>query len=151
VIGPDTYPEGVNPLTGLKVEDPSLLHRRPVIMKVSNHLIDYHPIGVFLQLISCFLTTLVGAVTVMPTLLRARFRQNWSSTLHQTGRWSSGHLYQAVIGSTGGDKEDVLPYIDAYIPGRYFVDKYLCPGVCDDGRNYVYSVYRQFCCPFELL
>src|SRR5690606_12800608 len=43
VIGPDTYPEGVNPLTGLKVEDPSLLHRRPVIMKVSNHLIDYQP------------------------------------------------------------------------------------------------------------
>ncbi|MDY0126032.1 MAG: DUF3048 domain-containing protein, partial [Anaerolineaceae bacterium] len=41
VIGPVTYPEGVNPLTGLKVADPSLLRRRPVIMKVSNHLIDY--------------------------------------------------------------------------------------------------------------
>src|SRR5690606_21084139 len=41
VIGPDTYPAGVNPLTGLKVPDPAILRRRPVIMKVSNHLIDY--------------------------------------------------------------------------------------------------------------
>jgi len=30
------FPEGVNPLTGLKVEDPSILDRRPVMVKVSN-------------------------------------------------------------------------------------------------------------------
>src|SRR5690606_27983510 len=42
-VGPDNYPDGVNPLTGLKVEDPELLNRRPVIMKISNHQIDYQP------------------------------------------------------------------------------------------------------------
>src|SRR5690606_13795411 len=52
-----------------------------------------------------------------------------------------GSLYQAVVGSTGGDGNDVLPYLYNYIPGRYFLDKYLCPGVCDDGRNVVYSVF----------
>ncbi len=36
IIGPDTYPEGVNPLTGLSVSNPALLHRRPVGVKVSN-------------------------------------------------------------------------------------------------------------------
>ncbi len=34
--GPTNFPEGVNPLTGLEVEDPSLLDRRPIIIKVQN-------------------------------------------------------------------------------------------------------------------
>lgn len=35
-IGPETYPEGVNPLTGLAVPDPAVLERRPLLVKVSN-------------------------------------------------------------------------------------------------------------------
>ncbi len=35
-IGPDNFPEDVNPLTGLKVADPSLLDRRPIMIKVQN-------------------------------------------------------------------------------------------------------------------
>ena len=29
-IGPDSYPPGINPLTGLTVADPSVLNRRPI-------------------------------------------------------------------------------------------------------------------------
>ncbi|MCZ7543412.1 MAG: DUF3048 domain-containing protein [Anaerolineae bacterium] len=36
IIGPDTYPEGVNPLTGQPVSNPAVLNRRPVGVKVSN-------------------------------------------------------------------------------------------------------------------
>lgn len=32
--GPDAYPEGYNPLTGLPVDDPGLLERRPMAVKV---------------------------------------------------------------------------------------------------------------------
>ncbi|MEM9952258.1 MAG: DUF3048 domain-containing protein [Chloroflexota bacterium] len=35
-IGPCTYQENVNPLTGLVVDDPATLNRRPIIVKVSN-------------------------------------------------------------------------------------------------------------------
>lgn len=35
-IGPYVFPSDVNPLTGLPVEDASILNRRPVIVKVSN-------------------------------------------------------------------------------------------------------------------
>lgn len=35
-VGPDLYPPDVNPLTGLPVDDPALLERRPIIVKVSN-------------------------------------------------------------------------------------------------------------------
>lgn len=34
--GPKDFPENVNPLTGLKMEDPDILDRRPVIVKVQN-------------------------------------------------------------------------------------------------------------------
>ncbi len=35
-IGPGDYPPGVNPLTGLPVDDPSVLQRRPLLIKISN-------------------------------------------------------------------------------------------------------------------
>lgn len=35
-LGPDNFPLDVNPLTGLIVSDPSLLERRPLMIKVSN-------------------------------------------------------------------------------------------------------------------
>lgn len=34
--GPTNFPEGINPLTGLEVEDPDLLNRRPIVVKVQN-------------------------------------------------------------------------------------------------------------------
>lgn len=40
VIGPDAYPTGINPLTGLPVADPDVLNRRPLLVKVS----DYPPL-----------------------------------------------------------------------------------------------------------
>jgi hypothetical protein len=36
-LGVFTFPDGVNPLTGLTVTDPSILERRPVMIKVSNY------------------------------------------------------------------------------------------------------------------
>lgn len=36
--GPTNFPENVNPLTGLEVEDPSILDRRPVLVKVANQI-----------------------------------------------------------------------------------------------------------------
>lgn len=35
-IGPVDYPENVNPLTGLTVDDPATLNRRPMVVKISN-------------------------------------------------------------------------------------------------------------------
>lgn len=36
MIGPNTYAENINPLTGLPVDDPTLLDRRPIVAKISN-------------------------------------------------------------------------------------------------------------------
>ncbi|MBL8056674.1 MAG: DUF3048 domain-containing protein [Anaerolineales bacterium] len=42
VYGPETYPEGVNPLTGLAVE-PALLNRIPVAVKITNFPLSARP------------------------------------------------------------------------------------------------------------
>lgn len=34
--GPTNFPENINPLTGLEVADPSILNRRPILIKVQN-------------------------------------------------------------------------------------------------------------------
>ncbi|MDX1992304.1 MAG: DUF3048 domain-containing protein [bacterium] len=36
LLGPETYPDNINPLTGLPVDDASLLERRPLLVKISN-------------------------------------------------------------------------------------------------------------------
>jgi hypothetical protein len=42
-IGPDNYAEGVNPLTGLVVDDPSVLERSPLLIMVSNQSPEIRP------------------------------------------------------------------------------------------------------------
>jgi hypothetical protein len=37
IIGPDTYPDNINPLTGLPVADPAVLNRRPLLIKISDY------------------------------------------------------------------------------------------------------------------
>ena len=45
MVGPTGFPENVNPLTGLVVDDPSILDRRPVMVKVANYPRDGRPHG----------------------------------------------------------------------------------------------------------
>ncbi|NLG99735.1 MAG: DUF3048 domain-containing protein [Chloroflexi bacterium] len=41
--GPDNFEAGVNPLTGLEVDDPQLLERRPILIKVENIPREHRP------------------------------------------------------------------------------------------------------------
>ena len=43
IVGPDPYPTGVNPLTGLPVDHPENLNRRPLIVKIDNYPPDIRP------------------------------------------------------------------------------------------------------------
>jgi hypothetical protein len=42
-VGPVDFPENINPLTGMPVEDPSILDRRPVFVKVANYPVSGRP------------------------------------------------------------------------------------------------------------
>ncbi|NDJ61596.1 MAG: DUF3048 domain-containing protein, partial [Chloroflexi bacterium] len=43
VIGPNSYPDGINPLTGLSVDNPDDLDRRPLVIKISNYPPEIRP------------------------------------------------------------------------------------------------------------
>ncbi len=43
VYGPEDFPPGINPLTGLPVDDPAVLNRRPIVVKVSNESDEVRP------------------------------------------------------------------------------------------------------------
>lgn len=43
LIGPDTYPENINPLTGQPVDDPAMLDKRPLIIKIINAPAEVRP------------------------------------------------------------------------------------------------------------
>ena len=42
-VGPDSYPPGVNPLTGLTVDHPENLDRRPLLIKIDNYPPEVRP------------------------------------------------------------------------------------------------------------
>lgn len=63
IIGPDVYPEGVNPLTGLAVSDPSALERRPLIIKIDNYPPEIRPQSGIMSADVVWETLLAGGAT----------------------------------------------------------------------------------------
>jgi hypothetical protein len=63
IVGPDTYPDGTNPLTGLPVENPENLNRRPLIVKVINAPAKVRPQAGLMQADIVWEHLLAGGVT----------------------------------------------------------------------------------------
>lgn len=63
IIGPDEYPDNVNPLTGLEVDDPDVLNRRPFIVKVINAPAEVRPQAGLMYADIVWETLIAGGVT----------------------------------------------------------------------------------------
>ncbi|GAB4472040.1 MAG: DUF3048 domain-containing protein [Anaerolineae bacterium] len=88
-VGPDSYPEGVNPLTGLPVGDPAVLQRPPLAIKVSNDPLARPPSG--LQAADMvFEHYAEGGVTRFTAVL-------YSQTAPEVGSLRSGRLLDLEI------------------------------------------------------
>lgn len=130
-IGPEIYPQGVNPLTGLYVADPSLLERRPVMIKVSNYPAYLRPHS-GLSYADLVWEYYIG---VGMTRFLALY---YSEDAPQVGPVRSGRLidpqivlmYGGVLGLVGADSY-VWQVIRDVIPGRYVTERPLtCPALC---------------------
>ena len=62
-VGPDSYPPGVNPLTGLTVDQPDNLNRRPLIVKIDNYPPEIRPQSGLMQADIVWEHLLSGGVT----------------------------------------------------------------------------------------
>lgn len=142
-VGPIDFPEDVNPLTGLKLEDPSILDRRPVLVKVANHPTSGRPHAglsfadmVFEYYIGAGGNRFVGLF--------------YGQETKQAGPVRSGRLvdpyivslYEGILGMEGA-YITILDHITEILGNRVISGRGTCPAICDDGRYIVTSVFAN--------
>lgn len=143
-VGPTDFPEDVNPLTGLRVEDTELLERRPVLVKVANYPASGRP-HAGLSFADMVFEYYIGYGS-------NRFMaMYYGQDAEKIGPLRSGRLVDPKIASL---YEGVLGFHGAYVTilDRIYEvlgDRALngtagiCPAICDDGRNIVTSVFAD--------
>jgi hypothetical protein len=144
-IGPDIFPQNVNPLTGLVVEDPQKLERRPVLIKVSNYPAYLRPHS-GLSLADMVFSYYIGEG--MTRYLALFYAQDVS----QVGPMRSGrlidpqivNLYGGFLGMVGADKT-VWAEIAKALPGRFLTEMPVnCPALCNNGDGTAFANTEAF-------
>jgi hypothetical protein len=142
--GPDRFPKDINPFTGLKVADPAVLDRRPVMVKVSNFppngrpqfglsfadLVFEHYIGEGMNLFSAIYygqkPEKVGPVR--------------SARLADLQLAS---MYQAIFAYASADTRVRNTLISELDGLAVSVRESTCPALCDTGAHTVNSVFAN--------
>lgn len=142
-VGPTGFPENVNPLTGLAVSDPSILDRRPVFVKVANYPVAGRPhAGLsFADMVFEYYIGTGGNRFI------ALFYGQDSDTIGpvRSGRLVDPQivsLYEGILGIEGAYITVMNRIVDV-LGNRAISGKNICPGICDDGRNFVTSVFAD--------
>lgn len=143
-FGPIDFPENVNPLTGLEVDDPTLLDRRPVLVKVSNYPESGRPHAglsfadiVFDYYIGSWMNRFVALYYGQDSEKIGPLRSVRQIDAQLTS------LYEGILGFQTG-YETILDEVNDVLGDRAFNGVLnICPGICDDGRNVVYSVFAD--------
>jgi hypothetical protein len=142
--GPDRFPKDINPFTGLKVDDPAVLDRRPVMVKVSNFppngrpqfglsfadLVFEHFIGEGMNRFSAIFygqkPEKVGPV-----------RSARLADMQLAG------MYQTIFAFASADPR-VKNTLSAELDGlAVTVKESTCPALCDNGQHNVNSVFAN--------
>ena len=142
-VGPSGFPENINPLTGLVVEDPELLNRRPVFVKVANHPATGRP-HAGLSFADIVFEYYLGAGS--NRFMSVHYGQN----AEQIGPVRSGRLvdpqivslYQGILGMESA-YITIREHIYEILGDRVVNGRSTCPAICDDGRQIVISVFAD--------
>ena len=141
-VGPGDFPDNVNPLTGLLVEDSTLLDRRPVLIKVSNYPASGRP-HAGLSFADIVFEYYIGYGS--NRFMALYYGQDAS----QIGPVRSGRLIDPYLVTL---YEGILGFESAYVTvfdhivnilGNRAISGQVCPAICDDGRGFVTSVFAD--------
>lgn len=140
-VGPVDFPENVNPLTGMEVADPSILDRRPVLVKVANYPASGRP-HAGLSLADMVFEYYTGGGG--NRFIGLFYGQN----APKIGPVRSGRLvdpqlvslYEGILGMEGA-YVTIFDRIRDILGNRVISGRATCPAICDDGRNTVISVF----------
>lgn len=141
IYGPSDFPEDINPLTGLPVDDPSLLERRPLVIKVTNyprsvrpqwgltladHVYEYYIADNMSRFIGIFYgkdASRVGPVR------SARLFDEHVMRMYEgifIFGWADDPVLEPLL------EDDLRPYLLVERPGN-------CPPLCRIGSEYAYN------------
>lgn len=143
-VGPENFPEGVDPLTGLLVADPELLERRPLAIKVSNFPAAGRPHS-GLSFADLVWEYFIGSG--MTRFLALFYGQDASKAGPiRSGRPIDGQLvrlYGGVLGMKGADKS-VMADLYRKLPNRVFNAKPAsCPALCPYTTSHTYGTFSD--------
>lgn len=140
-VGPVDFPEDVNPLTGLAVDDPTILDRRPVFVRVANFPVSGRPHAGLSSADIVFEYYIGGGGNRFNAIFYGQDSDNIGPV--RSARMVDAQLvslYEGIYGFEGA-YITVLNRIVDVLGNRAISSKTLCPGLCDDGRNIVISVF----------
>jgi hypothetical protein len=144
VYGPEEYPAGVDPLTGLVVDDPALLARCPMVIKVSNYPRSGRPHAGLSQADLVFDYYIGEGMNRFAAVF-------YGNDADKVGPIRSARLVDAQLA-------DMYQGILAYKGAWYKVNEYIysnlkkraisgspstCPGICDTGNETVISMFAD--------
>jgi hypothetical protein len=143
-VGPSDFPEGVNPLTGLEVENPENLNRRPVFVKVANYPASGRP-HAGLSAADIVFEYYIGYGSNRFIALY------YGENAEQIGPVRSGRLvdpqlvsmYQGILGFQSAYETIYAKIVDILGIRAISGTGNVCPAICDDGRNIVTSVFAN--------
>lgn len=142
--GPDRFPKDINPFTGTKVEDPAILDRRPVMVKVTN----FPPSG--RPQFGLSLADLVFEHYIGEGMNRFSAIY-YGNKPEKVGPVRSARLadiqlasmYQTIFAFASADprvRNDLIAWLDGLAVS---VRESTCPALCDTGEHTVNSVFAD--------
>lgn len=134
LIGPDSFPAGINPLTGLPVDDPAVLDRRPVMVKVVNAPAEARPQWGLPQADIVWEVLLAGGVTRFAVVFLSQSPERVGPVRSlRLVDFELARMYRALVATSGmsvgtGEvlKDDGLMYY------RTIASSGHCPALCRD-------------------
>ncbi len=132
--GPNFYPDGINPLTGLQVADPALLHRPPMAIKITNYPRLVRPqSGITLAdlIFEYYIET--GLTRFIAVFYGSDAREVGPI---RSGRFFDEHIvrmYHALFVFASADKRVLEPWMASDLAERLVIPRpYNCPPLCRD-------------------
>jgi hypothetical protein len=124
-LGPDNFPDSVNPLTGLVVADPGSLERRPLMIKISNYPRSVRPQSGLSRADTVYEYYLEQGITRFIGIFYGQDAEKAGPV--RSGRFFDEHIfrmYQAIFIFSGAD-DRVMDYImdlDRSLLGRLMIE-----------------------------
>lgn len=139
-VGPDDFPDYINPLTGLPVPNPALLDRRPIVAKIPNYPHSVRPQAGISLADHIYEYYLEWGLTRFMAVFYGNDAERFGPI--RSGRVFDAHImhmYNGIYVFNSADKRTWDYFKEIELDQRYFVIDQRCPPLCRDASIHSYN------------